>query len=483
LTITGRGGPAGIEARELVATVSEMEAALRSATVQRVAALGMSGALALSTAISAQPPPPRLAPTASVAFLPAEAAARCQPVLVAPSAAALRAKAVSLLDSRGVRRPASWADAAATALCAAGLPLDAAHLALTFAFIERESGFDAHSVLPNQPEGFRKLGYRLIDDVLAGESGDADRLLGKELAGRVLAATISGFKKVGLLDQASLRKVFDHYYDRFGWRHVRTEWALENIVARDVLTIADESSATGLALRAILAWVPQWREWLGSGAILQSVGPMQVGPATAVRLAAEDGVSLTEAQARALLYTIDAGVYYGVRQFRYVVSINTAGRPLTAAASGIIAADRRLGPFACRDAAVVQQIGQLAGRSLPLGTPLRSDEVRALLLALERELGAAEGPVPARASDAAAAYPESANRFLSLAGQPSLERSPLYQRIRAAYRLRFNRMPSFAVVPEMRYYSAKTGRYRLSEIVDDTRRRFASNCVHLGCST
>ena len=37
------------------------------------------------------------------------------------------------------------------------------------------------------------------------------------------------------------------------------------------------------------------------------------------------------------------------------------------------------------------------------------------------------------------------------------------------------------MLPEQRLYSAKTGGYRVADIVGATRERFVANCARLGC--
>lgn len=406
-------------------------------------------------------------------FIPPTVRQRCAPALASRPVVALRGRAAALLGERGVRQPQAWADATLQAVCAAGLPLRGDVVALVFAFVERESGFVAHGLLPNQPDALRKLGYRLIDDLLAARSDDLERLVGKETAARMLAAGIESLQSVGLLDRDRLRRLFDRYHHRFGWHRVGTEWALENVVARDVLAIAEETSAPGLALRTLLALVPRWGELLRAGTLLHSVGAMQVEPASAVAIAAGEGVALDERRARALLYTLEGGLYYGVRRLQPTIAAQIEGGPIVAATASVAAADWRLGPWASRDAALAHQIARLAGQSLPPTAALRSNEVKALLLALERDLAAP-------ATDGRP-FIEVVDRFLEQAGRPQLVQTAPYERIRMLYRQRFREEPAPFLIPERRFYSAKTGGYRLREVVDDTRRRFERNCQQLGC--
>lgn len=406
------------------------------------------------------------APGAPPTFLPAEAAARCADAPA--SARALRSRALDVLAQRGVRNPAAWTDAVLVALCGTRLAASAENVALVLALIERESSFHPHGLLPNPPDAFRKLAYRAIDDLLAGEMGDYERLLGRPAAARFASFAVRTLRDATLLDRERLRRTFDAYDRRFGWsRRVFTEWDVEHIVARDLLVVADEITPVGVLLRGALAWEPRWRSLLAEARLFRSVGPLQVTPEAAVALAGYEGLILDLPQARAQLYTIDAGVYYGVRQLQPMIADHAARRPLDEASAGLVAADWRQGfLYACRDAATVAMVARLAGRSLPADTPLRSQAVRSLLLALD----SAE-PAKVAAVDA----------LLAAAGNPGLEQVPLHAEMRAAYRARFGEEPAQAVVPDLRYASAKTGRYRLRDVVDQTRRRFAAYCAQLGC--
>jgi hypothetical protein len=427
------------------------------------------------------PAPPLQTPTP--AHLPADTGQRCREALATRTAASLRAKAVGLLDSRAVREPVTWTDAVLTALCATEQPMTADRVALAFALIEKESSFDAHGLLPGQPDGFRKLAYRLIDDLLAGRAADLERALGKGIASWTFEVATSTLTRLGLLSQASLRSLFDQQFERFRWKRVTTEWDIENIVAADLLTLADESSPTGLLLRAVLAAAPQLRERLASRAIFNSVGALQVGPGPTVLAAAQDGLTLSEAQARSVLYTRDGGVYYGIRQLKPLIAAYAGPGRLTAAASGFVAADYRVGRFASRNAALVAQVARLAGSTLPAEAPLDSVAVRELLLRLEDQLATPEGRRAGPGDMNSAPHAQAVGRFQDLAGQPELEQTDLYKSIRAAYRRRTGSEPALGQVIDARFYSAKTGPYRLGEIADKTRERFVSNCVRMGCGS
>jgi hypothetical protein len=258
---------------------------------------------------------------------------------------------------------------------------------------------------------------------------------------------------------------------------------METVVTRDLLTLAEEHHPLGLLLHAVLAVAPEWRKRLAEGAVLRSVGPLQVGPPAAVRLAAADGLTLDESQARALLYTAAAGTYYGVRQILPHITANTQRRALTAEASAFIATDRWLGVLACRDAAVLRQAAQLADQPLPPETRLGSPRVRALLLALQNELQTPEERAGTTAQLAAHHHAQAVDRFLKLAGRPQLEQDPLYHRIRAAWQRRFAREPPWGLVPEVRRYYPKTGAFTLRQLADAARQRFERNCAGLGCKT
>ncbi len=444
---------------------------MRSIVAAVIAATVLGGALLV------------LAPAAYSAQAPvsADAIARCAPLLAAPEARTLRTKTLALLAERGVRNRATWADAVLVALCAAHLPLGPENMAFVLAQIERESGFHPHGLLPNPPDAFRKLAYRAIDDLLAAEVGDLQRLLGRDAAARFVARTVKALQEVSLLDRDRLRRTFDEQDERFGWSpRVSTEWDVENLVARDLLRLADEVTPVGLLLKGALAWEPRWRSLLSDGRLFRSVGPLQVAPEAAVALAAETGTTIDARRARALLYTIEGGVYYGVHQLRPVIAFYSAERPLTEATAGFVAADWRQGfLYACRDAAVVAQVARLAGRNLPPGTALRSIEVRLLLLGLRLTPDRSPG-TPVGATDAAA-HVAAVDALLAAAGNPGLEKTALHAQLRQAYQARFGEEAPTALVPDLRYASAKTGRYGLRDVVDDTRRRFAANCARLGC--
>ena len=216
--------------------------------------------------------------------------------------------------------------------------------------------------------------------------------------------------------------------------------------------------------------------------MLNSVGALQVGPAAAVQLAAADGLVLTELQARALLYTMGGGVYYGVKQLVPNVNANTHRVSLSPAVSAFITADRWLGVLACRDAAVLNQVTRLARRELPPDTHLRAPAVRSLLLSLQGELQPPEQRAAIPGEDAARSHTETVDRFLALANEPQLEQDELYQRIRAAYQRRFRQMPPRGLVLERLHYSAKSGTYRVAQVAADVRQRFERYCARLGCA-
>lgn len=421
-------------------------------------------------------------PAAPVHFLPAEAAQRCAPALASAPVAALRARATALLAGRTVSQPAAWADAVLAALCANQLPLTAEHVSLVFALIETESSFNPHGLLPNQPEGFKKLGHRLIRDVLAGETTELERQMGKEQAAKVLLAATAKLNQLGLLQEAPLRALFDRTYQRFGWQRVTTEWDIETVVTRDLLTLAEETNPLGLLLRAVLAVAPDWRQRLADGTVLNSVGALQLGPAVAVQLAAADGLFLNELQARAALYTREGGVYYGVKQLAPNVSANTQTVPLSPAVSAFISADRWLGVLACRDAAVLTQVTRLASSELPPDTPLFAPAVRPLLLALQSDLQPPEQRAAMPADAAARSHVQAVDRFVRLANKPQLEQDELYHLVRAAYRRRFGQSPPRGLVVDRLHYSAKTGTYRVAQVAADVQQRFVRNCLRLGCT-
>ena len=427
-------------------------------------------------AASASPPALQPIPAARPPgwYLPEPVRARCVGAPLTPPAAALHARTAQLAQQRGAQQPAAWATAIIRALCAVELDTTPEHVALVLAKIEQESGLDPHGVLPNQPDAFRKLGYRLIDDLLAGDSPDLQRVLGQDLAGRVVSTAIDTLRRTGILSRELLRAQFDRLHQRFGWGRVTTEWHLEHVVARDMLTLADEISPAGLTLRAALALKPEWRQRLADGHVLRTLGPLQVGVETALGQAAEDGWALTEAQMRTLLYTIDGGVYHGLRRLQPAIVANTDLGPLPPEGARFIGADFRLGAFPCRNGALMHQIARLADATLAPDTRLGSAPVRALLLGLEPQLAPRLGQPPAR-------YRANVNGFLRQARQRELAGHPLTQALRAAYQERFSEPAPLGLVPDQRFDSAKTGAYRLGVVFDQVRRRFESNCAVLGC--
>lgn len=447
----------------------------------------MAACLAWSTtAIPATPAPPPAPPPVAVAAAatawPPDAAQRCARETQSPPSAALQSRIAALLAERSVRRAAAWSATVVRGLCAGGLAATPQNAAIVLAMIERESGFEPHGLLPNAPDAFRKLAYRAIDDLVNARSEDFERLLGHEGGARFVASAAASLREASLLDGALLRRMFDHYHARFGWHRVATEWDLEHVVTRDVLTLADEISPGGLVLRTLLAAEPRWRQMLESRRIVRSVGAMQVAPESAVALAAAEGRTLDPARARELLYTMEGAVYFGVRQLVPLVDIYGKGTPLTATTAGWVAADWRNGTYSSRDAMLTAQIARLAGRTLPADAKLDSAPVRQLLLALGPTPGAAGGAAAPSASAAVSNHERAVARLQSLMGYRELDQDPLALGLRAAARARFGPAAFDAVVPEARYYSAKTGHYRLSDIVTDSRRRFALNCAQLGCA-
>ena len=75
---------------------------------------------------------------------------------------------------------------------------------------------------------------RLIRDVLAGETTELERQMGKERAASVLLAATTKLHQLGLLQEAPLRALFDRTYQRFGWQRVTTERDIETVVTRDL---------------------------------------------------------------------------------------------------------------------------------------------------------------------------------------------------------------------------------------------------------
>jgi hypothetical protein len=393
----------------------------------------------------------------------------------------LRRRAQTLLAGRGVRDAGTWTGAVLAALCRNGLRMSPENLALVFALIERESSFDPHGLLPNPPGAFRKLAYRAIDDLLAADSSDFESLLGRTAAARLVDHALRALRGLSLLDRDRLRRSFDRYDLRLGWsRRVRTERDVETVVAPDLLTIAEEMSPIGLTLRATFAWEPRWRALVAEGRLFRSVGPLQTEPAAAVALAAQNGLSLDAAGARALLYTIDGGVHFGVRQLAPLIQAYARDGRLDEAGAGFVAADWRQGYlFACRDAALVAQIARSSGGPLPPQTRLSDPAVRDRLLAL----GPAFDGRAAPDAEAAAAHAQAVRVLQGAAADAVLDRLEPVLRLRAAYRARFREAPAVALVPDLRFNSAKTGRYRLRDVVAETERRFASNCRALGCGS
>lgn len=397
--------------------------------------------------------------------------------------AALHGRLSDLLPAKRVRDAGAWAGAILGAMCAVELPLTPEVAALLLAKVEQESSFDARGVLPNQPDPFRKLAYRMIDDILTGNAPDLAKVLGAERTARVIGVIVDTLRWAGVLDRQHLRAMFDGYHVRFGWERVTTEWHIEHVVARDVLTLAEESTPAGLALRAVLALMPEWRTRLASGAVLGTIGPLQVGVGRALRAAVEDGHEIVETEMRRLLYTVDGGIYYGVRGLRPHILANIDLGPLSPEIAGFVLADRATAPFASRNAAVLFQVSRLVGKPLPPDASLRSDAVRRLLLGLEHKLvdasiapgRRAEGPLTRD-------YAGAVENFSAATNSRRLVRTPLYAAIRQAYESAFGEPPPVGLVPQRQFYSAKNGRYSLRALVTQGEQRYMENCKVLGCS-
>lgn len=160
-----------------------------------------------------------------------------------------------------------------------------------------------------------------------------------------------------------------------------------------------------------------------------------------------------------LLYTIDGGVYHGLRRLQPAIVANTDLGRLTPEIARFIAADFRLGTATCRNAALIHQIAHLADATLAPGTRLGSAPVRALLLGLETQLAPRLGQPPAR-------HRANVNGFLRHARQPELAAHPLKQAQCAAYHERLGQPAPLGLVPGRRFNSAKTGAYRMARTIE-----------------
>ena len=110
-----------------------------------------------------------------------------------------------------------------------------------------------------------------------------------------------------------------------------------------------------------------------------------------------------------------------------------------------------------------------------INSPLASELMRSIEADLRATAARASRGLPAGPFEAAVRQMQTRSAW------PDLSRHPLIVTLREAHRQRFGVEVPRAVVPDRRLYSAKTGGYRVADIVGATRERFVANCARLGC--
>ncbi len=413
-------------------------------------------------------------------YLPAALLDRCAAQLAAPAPVALRERAQRLLRNQGVSGAGAWPLPVLMGLCANGLPTTPAFTALVFAIIEKESSFVAHALLPDQPEGFRKIGYRLIDDTFSGEPTAAARIFGDQAGARLVGRVLALGAELGIASGGRARATFDGLYERFDWDAIATEWDVEHVLTEDVLRLSRERTPLGLAVHAALATVPELEARLRTHALLSSIGPMQVPAGPALSQARATQPDITEAELRSLLYTIEAGVYFGVAHLERFTAIYATDTPPNERSVAWIAADYSGGLYASRNAALLEQIGTLTAREFPDDTRLRSGLVeQALLEVVSLTPGGAAG-LPRELT--ASGPSESIAAALRHERAAALEQTAIYRLVRERYAAVTGRPPHYAALPRLNSRSPKVGPFAVSAVATRTARSFADACQVLGCA-
>jgi len=414
-------------------------------------------------------------------YLPPEVMAQCTEAISSPVVELLRSRALTLLKKKNVADAEEWTLSVLMALCANDMPLAPEYVSLVFAIIEKESSFIAHGLLPNQPEGFRKLAHHLIDDIFSGDSTALERIFGKQLGAKLARAVITLAKKLGILSGERAKQKFDELYERFGWHRITTEWDIENVLSEDILTLSEGITPLSLSVRAFLACSPDVEQRLRSHSLLRSVGPMQVSVKRVRSLVQNDLQELTEDEIRRLLYTIEGGVYFGTMKLQRLVNIYAEEGLLSAEAVEFIAADYTAGIYISRNAAFIQQIGVLVDTSFPADTTLRSPQVKEALRKILKGLSDSEDGAVKESNINSWAYLDQIQRIGSLARKKWLEQSILYQMVKRQYGYYTGREPVYAVIPRKHHYSPKNGAYAIATVAKQTRETFSDSCLVLGC--
>jgi len=405
--------------------------------------------------------------TAARNFLPPKVHERCDQLLASPVMQKLGKAGTALLARKNVSQATEWTNAVLKSLCAALVPVNKATVALVFAMVEKESSFDAYGLLPNQPNAFKKLAYAVIDDLFEGEQHTLHRLLRDSDAKHVATLIITPLKRIGILNRAIARQTFDKYYKKFHWNKIRTEWDVENIVTRDILSMARERTPMGLALKGLFAAKKKVKMRLLDGAIFKSVGPLQVNVIQALSYAHLDGWAYTPSEIRRLLYQIGGGVYYGTRALSVIVKSYANELDCNAQAVRYIAADYTGGLFRSRSAALLNQLAFITGKRFTKSATLDSREVTDAIRALVPDI---PGKTPAETPDSIVA------EFVKQRYRRSLERNQVYRHIKEKYWLATGKIPKYAMVPDSCTFSPKNGMLCLSDIAAAVERKFHRNC-------
>ncbi len=402
---------------------------------------------------------------------------RCEREMDTAQVRALRERASELLRQKAVSDPPAWSRAVAAALCAARMSLTPEHFALVFAFIEKESSFVAHGLLPDQPHALRKIAYPIIDDVFAQDPRAFERLIGKGQASELAPVMLALLRKTGIADAQTARATFDDYYQQYDWHLVRTEWDLEHQFVDDINEIAQTNTAVGFLLRTLFDLRPSIHERLQQRSLFRTVGPLQVSIAFAQRTTAQADTAYTDAQLRKMLYTIEGGVYFGTRRLKGLSAVYRQESSLDASAVQFIAIDYTGGRYRARNAALIDQLSRLGGVPLAQSSRMSSAAEWKLLLALAGELVAA-GADLGQADDASAIAQAFQRDFFNR----RLEQSKLYSYVKTEYSRRFGEAPAYASLPDTCRHSYKGGYVCLDSAARRIGAMFEENCAALGCS-
>jgi hypothetical protein len=409
-------------------------------------------------------------------FLPAAIDQRCEQQIETVEVRALRARASRLLNSKSVSEPDAWCRAVAKALCATDMPLTPEHFALILAFIEKESSFVAHGLLPEQPHPLKKIAYRVIDDVFRENTQSFERIFGKGGTAKVVSVILDLLKKIEVFSSDIAKRKFDEYYEKYEWNRVRTEWDVENQVVDDVFRIADSPTPVGLLLRTLFDLKPRIQEPLRRRSLFRTVGPLQVPVGDALRIASEDGLTYDKAQIRHILYSIRGGVYFGVRRLQSIAEIYLSHSELNAKVAGFIAIDYTAFRYLARNSALIKQFSRLSGMRIPIHTDLFTKKVENALLPLAAAMLATSD-----SSQNTVSPIDIVKKFRRESLGLDIEQNALYAYIKAQYQSQFNEKPGYAAIPNKCTRSYKGGDICLSGVAHSVSEKFDGYCAAIGC--